>query len=253
MEHVVKVNLWSTALVLAGVVGASLVTSTFVAARAVEQKVRQQARSAQTITVKGSARQRVESDTATWSATVRGEGKTLDGAYAVLENAANTVAGFLADRGFPPEQVSVSAIDTSTFYTRDAQGNSTREVTGFALTRTFTVTTKDVTRVARAASEITTLLKQGVQVTSSSPEYTLSGLPGLRVQLLGDAAQDARRRAEEIARNTGAKVGTVREVQTGVLQITQPNSTEVSGYGRYDTFTIEKDVSAVVTVTFGVE
>jgi hypothetical protein len=39
----------------------------------------------------------------------------------------------------------------------------------------------------------------------------------------------------------------------GVLQITQPNSTEVAGYGLYDTSTIDKDVTAVVTVTFGVD
>ena len=37
----------------------------------------------------------------------------------------------------------------------------------------------------------------------------------------------------------------------GVLQITRPNSTDVSSYGIYDTSTIEKDVSVVVTTTFG--
>ena len=39
----------------------------------------------------------------------------------------------------------------------------------------------------------------------------------------------------------------------GVMQITRPNSTEVAGYGLYDTTTVEKDITAVVTVTFGVE
>ena len=38
-----------------------------------------------------------------------------------------------------------------------------------------------------------------------------------------------------------------------VLQVTQPFSTDVSNYGVYDTATIEKDVSAVVTVTFGID
>jgi hypothetical protein len=38
----------------------------------------------------------------------------------------------------------------------------------------------------------------------------------------------------------------------GVLQITRPHSTEVSSYGIYDTDTIDKDVRAEVSVTFGV-
>ena len=38
----------------------------------------------------------------------------------------------------------------------------------------------------------------------------------------------------------------------GVFRVTSPNSTEVEGYGVYDTSTLDKDVTAVVNVTFGV-
>jgi hypothetical protein len=47
-------------------------------------------------------------------------------------------------------------------------------------------------------------------------------------------------------------IGPVRKARMGVIQITRPNSTEVSGYGIYDTSTIEKDISVVVTVSFAV-
>jgi hypothetical protein len=39
----------------------------------------------------------------------------------------------------------------------------------------------------------------------------------------------------------------------GVMQITAPESTEVSDYGVFDTGTIEKDVTAVVNVSFAVK
>jgi hypothetical protein len=39
----------------------------------------------------------------------------------------------------------------------------------------------------------------------------------------------------------------------GVLQITRPHSTDVSGEGIYDTSTIEKDVTAVVTLTLAID
>ena len=48
-------------------------------------------------------------------------------------------------------------------------------------------------------------------------------------------------------------VGGVTNVNTGVFQITTPNSTRVSSYGSYDTTTIDKDITAVMGVTFRVE
>lgn len=43
----------------------------------------------------------------------------------------------------------------------------------------------------------------------------------------------------------------VRNARMGVLQIVRPELTEVSSGGIYDTSTIEKDVTAVVSLTFG--
>ena len=51
---------------------------------------------------------------------------------------------------------------------------------------------------------------------------------------------------------TGSGLGQLRGVDVGVFQVTSPNSTEVEDYGVYDTSTLEKDVTAVVNVTFGV-
>jgi len=44
-------------------------------------------------------------------------------------------------------------------------------------------------------------------------------------------------------------------VNTGVFQITAPNSTKVSSWGSYDTttITIKKDITAVMGVTFAVK
>ncbi len=39
----------------------------------------------------------------------------------------------------------------------------------------------------------------------------------------------------------------------GVFQVTARHSTEVSDYGRYDTSTKEKDVTAVVRMSFALE
>lgn len=253
MDRTIRVSMFSTAAVLALGIAVSFVTSTLVVSRAIDQRTKAQAKARQDITVKGFARTRVSSDTAVWDIGISGDGVTLPEAYAVLDAAAAKVRKFLKDAGFAEADIVLSAIDTDTHYARDAKGELTREVVSYTLKRAFTVTSPDCARVDHAAADVTALIRDGVRVASSSPRFYYAKLADLKVQILGDAAKDARSRADEIVKNAGGAVGPVRDAQMGVLQIVRPNSTELSGYGMYDTTTIEKDVTAVVTVTFGLE
>jgi hypothetical protein len=250
MEHRVRINFGGAALVLALGIAASVITSTAVASHAFRARARDAHRREQEISVKGSARTRVRSDLAVWHIEVRGEAKELQPAFEALDTGVGRVRAFLTERGFSASEVAIGPIDTATFYARDDKGRDTREVTGYALTRSFTVSTGSVGRAASAAAEVTQLLREGVKVASTRPAFYYTKLPDLKVQILGDASRDAKARADEIAHNSGSRVAEVRHAQMGVIQITEPNSTETSGGGMYDTSTIEKDVS-VVTLTLG--
>jgi hypothetical protein len=252
MEHRVHLNLATTALVVSIGVAVSLITSTVVAARAYSQRGEQSVSVGRDITVKGSTRKRVAADRAMWNIRVRGDGADLQAAFTVLENGIGRVREFLEQRGFSGEQIGLGAIDTEINYARDEKGNVTSQVVGYTLARTFYISTPEVQRVLQAAGEVTALIREGVLVISMAPQYYYTKLPDLRIELLGLAAQDARSRANEIANNSGCRVGEVRSASMGVLQVTQPNSTEISGYGVYDTSTIDKDVTAVVTLVLGV-
>lgn len=253
MEHTIKLSLARGAIIVCAAVGLSLIASTFVVSRSIDRRTRTQAKSVQDVTVKGSAKRRVTSDIGVWTIVVRGEGEKLPDAYLTIANASEEVLAYLRERGFTDAEILQGAIDTSTFYKHDANGTETREVASYSLSREFTVTSANVARIASAAAEVTELIRVGLLVESQAPAFTYSKLGDLRVQIQGEAAKDARARADEIARNAGGKIGPIRDVQAGVLQVTRPNSTDVSGYGMYDTATIEKDVTAVVTVTFGVD
>jgi hypothetical protein len=253
MEHRVRLNLLSTAIVIALGVVVSTITSTVVAARAYQSRAKQQASSQREITVKGSARERVTSDIGVWTITVSGEGKTLPDAFSVLDAGAAKVAAFLKEQGFADAEVTMKAIETTPHHGLDANGKSTWSIEGYELSRQVTVTSGALARMARAGDEVTKLIKDGVAVSSSKPRFYFTKIADLKVKILGEAAKDAMGRAVEIAKNSGGAVGAVRSVQMGVLQITEPNSTEVRGEGIYDTDTIDKDVSAVVTVTYGID
>ncbi|MHC4547800.1 MAG: SIMPL domain-containing protein [Planctomycetota bacterium] len=253
MEYRVRTDLARSAAVVALGVAASVIVGTAVAARAYRGKASDASRRDQTLDVKGLARQRIRSDVAVWSIDVKGEGASLREAFDLLERGLQGIRAFLRERPFEDAEVVVGAIQTETHHARDAKGEKTREVTGYTLRRRLTVTSGTLERVAAAAGEVTELIREGVHVVSQPPAYYYTRIADLKIALMGLASEDARARADAIARNAGCRVGEVRDARMGVLQVTRPHSTKVSGYGIYDTSTIEKDVRAVVTVTFGIE
>jgi hypothetical protein len=253
MEYRVRTDLIRSAVVVALGVTVSLIVATAVAARAYRGRAEDTSRRQQTLAVKGLARQRIRSDIAVWSIEIKGEGAALQDAFAMLEKGRKSVRAFLAAGEFGDAEISVGAIRTETHYVRDDQGKETREVAGYSLESALTVTSEDLPRVAKAAGEVTELIREGVLVVSQPPEYYYSRLADLKIELMAVASQDARARADAIADHTGCRVKDVREARMGVLQITPPHSTEVRSYGIYDTSTIDKDVRAVVSVTFGIE
>lgn len=253
MEYRIRTDLLRPAAVVAAAGALSLVISAAVAARAYRGRGQDAVREGRNLAVKGLAVKRVRSDIGVWAILVRGEAEGLKAAYESLDAGYKRVRGFLEDRGFREEETETGAIDTDTHYRHDKEDAGARRVSGYTLKRRITVTTRDVDRIAAAAGEVTRLIGEGVLVVSTAPEYHYSGLADLKVELMGLAAADARARAEELAGNAGGRVGELQDASMGVLQITRPHSMETSSYGVYDTDTIEKDVRAVVTVTFRVE
>ena len=252
MDQHIRLHATTLAIVVTAGFAVSFVTSTVVAARAFTARSTQDLDARRTIDVKGSTRQRIRSDRAVWRITVSGNGPTLQQAFTVIDTGVQRVGRFLRDMGFGDGEIGLAAIDTCEHYVRDADGNATREIAEYTLDRRFIVTTTDVDRVNRTAGLVTQLIEEGVHVISFAPEYYFTQLAQLKIDLMAAASADAYARAERIASSTGATLGELRDAQMGVLQITQPHSTEVSSYGIYDTSTIDKDVRAVVSATFGI-
>ncbi|MBK9155398.1 MAG: SIMPL domain-containing protein [Chloracidobacterium sp.] len=204
------------------------------------------------ITVTGSAKRRITSDLVVWSAGVSAQAPQLADSYRQLADSIPRIKQYLQSKGIPEDQMTVSAISTMTLKRRDSDGNETAEITGYSLTQQIEVRSNDVQKVAQVAREATELINQGILIESTPPKYYYTKIGDLKVEMLGEAAKDAKDRAEKIASSTGNSIGAVRSARMGVLQITAADSTDVSDYGVYDTSTIEKDMTAVVNVSFAV-
>ncbi len=204
------------------------------------------------ITVTGSAKRRITSDLVLWNAGVSVQASQLADSYKQLSDNIPRIKQYLLSKGIPEDNMTVSSITTTTIKRRDADGNETSEITGYSLTQRIEVRSSDVAKIAQVAREATELINQGILIESGSPQYYYTKIGDLKVEMLGEAAKDAKERAERIASSTGNSIGAVRSARMGVLQITAADSTDVSDYGVYDTSTIEKDMTAVVNASFAV-
>jgi hypothetical protein len=114
------------------------------------------------------------------------------------------------------------------------------------------VKSAEIPKVEQASREATELIDRGLYVHSDAPLYIYTKLAELKVKMLAEASADAKLRAEQIANNTGARLGGLLNARMGVLQVNPEFSSEVSWDGNNDKTTLEKDVLAIVTASFGV-
>ncbi len=205
------------------------------------------------ITVTGSARKRITSDLVVWTAGVSTQSGQLSDAYKQLSDYIPRIKKYLIDKGIPEGQITASSIATTTLKKTDAMGRETSEITGYLLKQQISVTSNDVGKIAQISREATELINQGILLESSAPQFFYTKLGDLKIEMLGEAAKDAKTRADKIADSTSSSIGSIRSARMGVMQITAPESTEVSDYGVNDTSSIEKDVTAVVNVSFAVD
>ncbi len=207
----------------------------------------------QSITVTGSARKRIKSDLVIWRAGVSYQAPVLADAYRSLSESVPRVKSYLLGKGIPENQITISSISSQTLHGKTADGEQSAEISGYSLRQELEVRSNDVDKIAQIARQATELINQGILIESQAPEYHYTKLGDLKIEMLAEAAKDAKTRAEQIAKSTGSSIGSVRSARMGVLQITPADSSEVSDSGMNDTSSLDKDITAVVNIGFGVD
>ncbi len=200
----------------------------------------------------GSARRAVTSDYIVWRTNVSVQGSTRQDGYRQLASAAERVRSYLQGRGIADSSITVTPVEVYPVQEFNEMGRETGRILGYRLSQNFEVRSADVDGVATIAQQSAELIAEGVPMVSYSPEFIFTGIDAIRTELLAEATRDAAQRARAIAESAGAEIGAARSARMGVFQITPRHSTMVSDYGINDTSSREKDVTAVVRVTFEV-
>jgi len=202
-----------------------------------------------TINVVGAATKRFDSDIVKWRITLSRttEERTMSAGYKLMQADLLTLRELLKSRNIDEKDISIQPINTEPVY--GAQGKTSN----YNILQSLFVVTSNIAAIEALALDPGALLEKGVVLQNSTLEYLNSKLSDIKMELLSEATKDARKRAEEIAKYSGASLGPVVSLKAGVFQINEPFSNEVSDYGMYNTQTKQKDITVTVRATFRIE
>ena len=205
------------------------------------------------ITVTGSAEQQITSDLIVWTGSFTAKSAVMQEAYTQLEADKNRVMEYLTEQGVPEDKIVFSSINTNTYYVILPNGQYTSDIDYYELYQTVTISSEEIDKITEISRNATELINEGIQFQSNAPQYLYTKIADLKVTMLAEATKDARKRAEMIAENAGSSLGELKYADMGVIQITPLYSNEVSDYGMNDTYSLEKEITAIVHCEFDIK
>ncbi|HCN12273.1 MAG TPA: SIMPL domain-containing protein [Chryseobacterium sp.] len=213
-------------------------------------------KSENTISVTGLGTKKFTSDLINWSGTFSRNSFELKSAYDQLANDKKIIENYLTSKGIPKNEIVFSAVDIQKQfnYGSDANGRSIQTFSGYQLSQTISIDSKDVAKIENLSRNITEIINLGIEFTSSPPSYFYSKLADVKHQMIADATKDAKQRAEKIAENAGSSLGKLKKATMGITQITAPNSTEEYSYGgTFNTSSKDKEASITIKLEYQVD
>ena len=172
------------------------------------------------VTVKGSAERIIGADLVVWPLAQSVGGNDLKAVQAQLEANTRTIRDFLIQAGFRDEEIVLSPprLEDRWAY---AYGND-RPPERFRYSNTVTLRTTRVQEALAALRRSGDIVARGVMLNTEEgggPQFDYTQLNAIKPALIAEATANARKSAEQFAKDSGARLGGIRTANQGVVSI----------------------------------
>lgn len=208
-----------------------------------------------TVSVVGGAERDFDSDLIVWDISFNVLNRDIKEGYAELKEMSKVVKKYLQDQGISDDEIDFHAVTNykETEYQYNNETNTSRHIfIGYRLTQSIRVESKDVDKIEKVQRQISELLDRGINVEDNGMSYYYTKLSDLKIEMLSEATENARNRAETIAKSAGSSLGKLKVANMGVFQITAPNSNDedYSWGGTFNTSSKKKRASINMRLTY---
>ena len=190
------------------------------------------------VTVKGLAEREVPADKVTWSISTKETGNDLPTLHERINVQANKIKTFLKQNGIEESEITVNPPSVTDLEAREWGDN--QKPFRYIVNTTITVATTKVEEVNKAIFKQAELLKQGVALDSSYPNYEYASFQQMKPEMMSEAIKNAQKTAEQFAEASESKLGKIQTAGQGQFEI--ENRDENTPY--------IKKIRVVTTVTY---
>ena len=169
------------------------------------------------VTVKGLAEREVKADKVTWSLSTNEMGDDLPTLYENINAKTGKIKAFLKQNGVDESEITVNPPTVNDLESN--QWSENRRNFRYIINTTLTVCTQKVDLVNKAIFRQAELLKQGVAVESSSPDYEYVSFQQMKPEMMEEAIKNAQKTAEQFAEASHSKLGNIQTAGQGQFEI----------------------------------
>ena len=169
------------------------------------------------VTVKGLAEREVSADKVTWSIGTKVTGNDLPLLYENINIQTDKIKRFLRQNGLDEKEITVNPPSINDLEAREWGDN--QKNFRYIVTTTITVATNKVTEVNAAIFKQAELLKQGVAIENSSPDYEYASFQKMKPEMMAEAIKNAQKTAEQFTEASKCDLGSIQTAGQGQFEI----------------------------------
>ncbi|WP_044110841.1 SIMPL domain-containing protein [Xylanibacter brevis] len=169
------------------------------------------------VTVKGLAEREVNADKVTWSISTKETGNDLPALYERINVQTDKIKAFLKANGISEQEITVNAPTVTDLEAREWGDN--QKNFRYIINTTVTVATNKVKEVNQTIYKQGELLKQGVAIDSSYPNYEYASFQQMKPEMMAEAIKNAQKTAEQFAEASDAELGHIQTAGQGQFEI----------------------------------
>ncbi len=192
------------------------------------------------VTVRGLAEREVTADLATWTIAYSAQSTNLQAAQADIDKDTRAITAFFKGLGFKADALKPTGANVNQY--------TSSGIPQYTIRQRLSLRTNDIEKAQAAVARQFDLVRRGVVLEDGSGmSYTFTKLDKIKPEMVAEATKDARKSAEQFAKDSGTDVGGIKSATQGYFSITSRDG-DGGGYGVSDT--PYKKVRVVTTVNF---
>lgn len=193
------------------------------------------------VTVRGLAERDAIADLATWTIAYSAKAGDLQSAQAKVDGDTKAIRVFFTSLGFDADALQPTGANVSQY--------NENGIPTYTVKQRLSLRTTDIKKAEAAVKRQFDLVKSGVELEEGSGmSYTFTKLNDIKPAMIAQATKDARKSAEQFAKDSGTGVGSIKSATQGYFEVTARDGDGGGGWGISDT--PYKKVRVVTTVEY---